>query len=177
MSIQLRDYVKNVDDFLNEILVDTVGEDRCFLLELSEKHGVPYDKFSKTDPCILPLVIMFNEMGHETKYCCQGHRKGETAYIMFKDEFLIDNFETLINDLFDVAKSPAHYWQFYGWLRKISGQMKYNVVLKISSTNNLYRTRVLFNLAEQLYSIADNKNEIMEYARQLNNNMKERLRL
>ena len=55
--------------------------------------------------------------------------------------------------------------------------MKYNVVLKISSTNNLYRTRVLFNLAEQLYSIADNKNEIMEYARQLNNNMKERLRL
>ena len=177
MSIQLRDYVKDVDEFLSEMLVDTAGENRHFLLGLSEKHGVPYDKLSETDPCILPLVIMFNEMGYETKYCCQGHKNGDKAYIMFEDNLLLRDFKTLIGDLFDTADTPMHHWKFGSWLRKFSGEMRYNVSFEVISRNNLYRTNVICSITEQLYSIVFNKNEIMEYACQLNNSTRERLRL
>lgn len=45
-------------------------------------NNIPYDEI---DELMIPIVKILNENNYPTKWCCQGHKDKEEAYIMFQE--------------------------------------------------------------------------------------------
>ncbi|QDY27049.1 hypothetical protein [Clostridium botulinum] len=84
------------------------------------------NKLIEIDDKCVPLVKYFNEIGLDTKYCCQGHNDYENFNIMF-EEYITD--EQMINFISEYSTKHKHspfLGKFVKWYRKMSGEIVCN---------------------------------------------------
>lgn len=130
------------------------------LEDITLRHGVPYKDIKQTDPCIVPALILLNELGYKTKYSCQGHRKYEKAYIMFEDNLKEREFKFLFRNLchttpYDNTLSFVDSnWDANIWIRVVQNEeIRVNAMLEVREISNNARLRAILVLTSALFTL------------------------
>lgn len=130
------------------------------LEDITLRHGVPYKDIRQTDPCVVPALILLNELGYKTKYSCQGHYKYEKAYIMFEDSLKEREFELLFRNLCHTAPYGESFsfvdisWDANIWIRTVQNEeVRVNAMLEVREISNNARLRAILVLTSALFTL------------------------
>jgi len=86
--------------------------------KLCKKHNLPVTDIDKE---ILELVILFNEIGLKTEFCCIGHSRVEPISIIFhkcvSDEMLYTNLTNIFGDEKTRRETHSDLGVFQKWVR------------------------------------------------------------
>lgn len=149
------------------------------LEEIIIRHEVPYKDIKQTDPCIVPLLILLNELGYGTKYSCQGHYDHEESYVMFKDKVGDEEIMILITSIQkEVNKKHCWWitsaWSFNKWTRAISeNEFPSNYLLKIRGDTKkrmltlVFLMNILFTLCFENTLLSTQKQKLRNYCKAL----------
>lgn len=149
------------------------------LEDITSRHSVPYKDIKQTDPCIIPLLILLNELGYETKYSCQGHYDHEETYVMFGDEIGDEEIVTLISSIQEEVNKKHSWWitnnwSFNRWTRAISENsfpsnylLKIRGVIKKRMITLLFLMNILFTLCFENTLLSKREQKLKKYCRSL----------
>lgn len=78
------------------------------------------------DRACVPLVKYFNEIGLDTKHCCEGHKIGENFYIMFEDYIEDEKVIQFLDKYSNKYDHSPFCGKFLKWYRKLNGEIVNN---------------------------------------------------
>ena len=84
--------------------------------------NIPYNEI---DALCVPLVRLFNEIGLETEFSCQGHDNNirNQFYIMFSQKVSNVKIEEFLKSISDNSTHTPLVGKFVKWARKSKGEL------------------------------------------------------
>lgn len=84
------------------------------------------NKQVEIDVNCIPLIQLFNEIGLDTKICCEGHLPNENFNIMFEDYITDEKITSFLEKHSNIYDHSPFCGKFMKWCRKMSGNIVCN---------------------------------------------------
>lgn len=117
------------------------------------KHNMKNIPFEEIDEGVRNVVCVFNRLGYNTIFSCQGHEEYEYPYVIF-DNNIKDIDIAFLAKKFLISNVYKGY--FCKWVRNNNGKIWENWVWKLDYNNNTLSQRNTKKELKDIVEVLDN---------------------